>query len=288
MDDAQIKEMVRARYGGIAARASEASCCAPAASSCCGPETASDEKARRMGYSEAELAAVPEGANLGLGCGNPQAIAAMQPGEIVVDLGSGAGFDCFLAAQQVGDTGQVIGVDMTHEMLKKARGNAARIGARNVEFRLGELEHLPIADNTADVVISNCVINLVPDKEQVFREAFRVLKPGGRLAVSDVINIAPLPPELRADPTLLCGCVAGAAPAALIEAWLSEAGFADVRVMPNFECREMVESWASGRGVEKYIAPAILEARKPLANKRSTKLAACPSDRNRGCHDFGR
>jgi SAM-dependent methyltransferase len=263
MDDARIKEMVRARYGGIAAAASEASCCAPAASSCCGPETASRDKARRMGYSEAELAAVPEGANLGLGCGNPQAIAAMQPGEIVVDLGSGAGFDCFLAARQVGEAGHVIGVDMTQEMLKKARDNAARIGARNVEFRLGELEHLPIADNTADVVISNCVINLVPDKERVFREAFRVLKSGGRLAVSDVINIAPMPPELQADPALLCGCVAGAAPAERIEAWLSEAGFADVRVAPNFESREMVESWASGRGVENYIASAMVEARKP-------------------------
>jgi arsenite methyltransferase len=263
MDDAQIKEMVRARYGGIAAKASEASCCAPASSACCGLETASRDKARRMGYSEAELAVVPEGANLGLGCGNPQAIAAMQPGEIVVDLGSGAGFDCFLAARQVGDAGQVIGVDMTHEMLKKARDNAANIGAHNVEFRLAELEHLPIADNTADVVISNCVINLVPDKAQVFREAFRVLKPGGRLAVSDVINIAPLPAELRADPALLCGCVAGAAPAERIEAWLSEAGFVEVRVKPNFEGREMVENWAVGRGVENYIASAMVEARKP-------------------------
>ena len=263
MDEVQIKEMVRARYGGIAAKASEPSCCAPAASSCCGTETASHDKARRMGYSEAELAAVPEGANLGLGCGNPQAIAAMQPGEIVVDLGSGAGFDCFLAARHVGDTGRVIGVDMTHEMLKKARDNAASIGARNVEFRLGELEHLPIADDTADVVISNCVINLVPDKRQVFREAFRVLKSGGRLAVSDVINIAPLPAELRADPALLCGCVAGAAPAERIEAWLSEAGFVEVRVTPNFKSRDMVESWASGRGVEDYIASAMVEARKP-------------------------
>jgi ubiquinone/menaquinone biosynthesis C-methylase UbiE len=263
MDDVQIKEMVRARYGGIAAKASEASCCAPAASSCCGPETASHDKARRMGYSESELAAVPEGANLGLGCGNPQAIAAIQPGEIVVDLGSGAGFDCFLAARQVGDAGQVIGVDMTHEMLKKAHDNAASIGARNVEFRLGELENLPIADNTADVVISNCVINLVPDKQQVFREAFRVLKSGGRLAVSDVINIAPLPAELRADPALLCGCVAGAAPAERIEAWLSEAGFVEVRVTPNFESRKMVENWAAGRGIENYIASAMVEARKP-------------------------
>jgi ubiquinone/menaquinone biosynthesis C-methylase UbiE len=263
MDDVQIKEMVRARYGGIAAKASEASCCAPAASSCCGPETASHDKARRMGYSESELAAVPEGANLGLGCGNPQAIAAIQPGEIVVDLGSGAGFDCFLAGRQVGDAGQVIGVDMTHEMLKKARDNAASIGARNVEFRLGELENLPIADNTADVVISNCVINLVPDKQQVFREAFRVLKSGGRLAVSDVINIAPLPAELRADPALLCGCVAGAAPAERIEAWLSEAGFVEVRVTPNFESRKMVENWAAGRGIENYIASAMVEARKP-------------------------
>ena len=263
MDDTQIKEMVRARYGGIAAKASEASCSAPASSACCGPETASYDKARRMGYSEAELAAVPEGANLGLGCGNPQAIAAMQPGEVVIDLGSGAGFDCFLAARQVGDAGQVIGVDMTHEMLKKARDNAAFIGTRNVEFRLGELEHLPIADNTADVVISNCVINLVPDKQQVFREALRVLKPGGRLAVSDVINIAPLPAELRADPALLCGCVAGAAPAERVEAWLSEAGFVEASVTPNFESRKMVESWASGRGIENYIASAMVEARKP-------------------------
>src|SRR6516165_6023927 len=263
MDDAAIKEMVRARYGGIAAEASETSCCAPAASSCCGPETASHDKARRMGYSEAELAAVPEGANLGLGCGNPQAIAAMQPGEVVVDVGSGAGFDCFLAARQVGDGGRVIGVDMTHEMLKKARDNAAGIGARNVEFRLGELEHLPVADNTADVILSNCVINLVPDKEQVFREAFRVLKAGGRLAVSDVINIAPLPPELQADPALLCGCVAGAAPAERIQTWLREAGFVDVRVTPKSESRELVATWASGRGVENYIASAMVEARKP-------------------------
>ncbi len=262
MDDTQIKDMVRARYGGIAS-ANEASCCAPAPSSCCGPEASPQEKARRMGYSEAELAAIPEGANLGLGCGNPQAIAAMQPGEIVVDLGSGAGFDCFLAARQVGDTGRVIGVDMTHEMLKKARDNAVRIAAGNVEFRLGELEHLPVADDTADVVISNCVINLVPDKEQVLREAFRVLKPGGRLAVSDIINTAPLPAELQSDAALLCGCVAGAAPAEQIEDWLTRAGFVDIHVTPKPESRELIETWAPGRNIENHIVSAMVEARKP-------------------------
>ena len=151
MDDAQMKEMVRARYRGIAEAAGADSCCAPA-SSCCGDTAAGTQadKARQMGYSDAELAVVPDGANLGLGCGNPQAIAALKPGEVVVDLGSGAGFDCFLAARQVGDAGRVIGIDMTHEMLKKARDNAANIGANNVEFRLGELEHLPVADSTAE------------------------------------------------------------------------------------------------------------------------------------------
>src|SRR5207248_9072230 len=152
--------------------AGAASCCAPA-TSCCGPAADPSSRSREMGYAEAELAAVPEGANLGLGCGNPQAIAALKPGETVIDLGSGAGFDCFLAAGQVGQTGHVIGIDMTHEMLKKARENAAKIAARNVEFRLGELEHLPVADNTADVILSNCVINLVPDKVQVYPEACR-------------------------------------------------------------------------------------------------------------------
>jgi len=266
MDDDQIKEMVRARYGGIAeaaSAASAASCCAPAAS-CCGPAADPDSKSKGMGYSDAELSAVPEGANLGLGCGNPQAIAAMKPGEVVVDLGSGAGFDCFLAARQVGPGGRVIGVDMTHEMLRKARDNAAKVGADNVEFRLGELEHLPVADGTADVILSNCVINLVPDKAQVFREAFRVLRPGGRLAISDVVNTAPLSADLATDTALLCGCVAGAAPVAKIEAWLAQSGFADVRVTPKPESREMIAAWAPGRSIENFVVSATVEARKPI------------------------
>jgi arsenite methyltransferase len=263
MDTPDIKTMVRARYGGIAA-ADTASCRAPT-TSCRDTASPADvrEKARRMGYSDAELSAIPDGANLGLGCGNPQAIAAMQPGETVIDLGSGAGFDCFLAGRQVGATGHVIGVDMTHEMLTKARGNAARIGADNVEFRLGELEHLPVADNTADVILSNCVINLVPDKQQVFLEAFRTLKPGGRLAISDVVNTAPLSAELQADPALICGCVVGAAPVDQIETWLTEAGFEQIKVTIKPESRELIATWAPGRGIEDHVASAVIEARKP-------------------------
>jgi SAM-dependent methyltransferase len=258
-----IKELVRARYADIAAGA-DRSCCAPAASSCCTPAAPDlDAKAREIGYSDAELQAVPEGANLGLGCGNPLAIAAMQAGEIVVDLGSGAGFDCLLAARQVGPTGRVIGVDMTHEMLRKARENAIKVGAANVEFRLGELDHLPVADNAADVIISNCVINLVPDKAQVFREAFRVLKPGGRLSISDVLNIAPLPDDLRADPALLCGCVAGAISAARTEELLRGSGFADVTIAIDPHSRDTIAGWAPGRGIEACVASAMIEARKP-------------------------
>ena len=269
-----IKDMVRARYGSIARGAAGApaevaageaaagGCCAPAVS-CCGTAAGVADKARQMGYSAAEVSAIPDGANLGLGCGNPQAIAALKPGEVVLDLGSGAGFDCFLAARQVGETGHVIGVDMTHEMLAKARANAAAMGARNVEFRLGELEHLPVADNTADVILSNCVINLVPDKAQVFREAFRVLKPGGRLAISDVMNTAPLSADLRDDPALMCGCVTGAAPAAQVETWLRQAGFTQIRITEKPESRDLIATWAPGRGVEDHVISANVEAVKP-------------------------
>jgi arsenite methyltransferase len=252
MNQTEVKELVRDWYGDVATRTA----------GCCGPTTASHDISCSMGYSAAELTSLPEGADLGLGCGNPQALAAMRPGEVVVDLGSGAGIDCFLAAHQVGASGRVIGIDMTHEMLAKARANAEKVGAANVEFRLGEIEHLPIADNTADVVISNCVINLVPDKEQVYREAFRVLKPGGRIAIADVVNTAPLPAELASDATLLCACLAGAETTRQIEDWLAGAGFTDIRITIKPGSRELVESWAPGRAIGDYVASATIEARK--------------------------
>ncbi len=259
----QIRQHVRAAYGAVA-RAESAGCCAPS-SGCCAPsdQAVAELLSRGIGYSAEETAAVPEGANLGLGCGNPQAIAALQAGETVLDLGSGAGFDAFLAARQVGAEGTVIGVDMTPDMVSKARANALKGGYANVEFRLGEIEHLPVADATVDVIISNCVINLSPDKAQVFRDAFRVLKPGGRLAISDIVTTAPLPAAMQQEVALHAACVAGAASVDALTALLAEAGFADIRIAPKDASREFIRHWAPGRGVEDYIASATIEAVKP-------------------------
>ena len=221
LDPETVRGIVRSSYAKVALTG------AP----CCGPAQCCTDTSRHMGYTESEMNSVPEGANLGLGCGNPTAIAALRPGETVVDLGSGGGFDCFLAAAKVGNTGRVIGVDMTAEMIDLARANAKKGGFANVEFRLGEIENLPVGDCTADVVISNCVINLSPDKDRVFREAFRVLKPGGRIMVSDIVLLRELPGEVRNSVAAYVGCVAGAVSRDSYLNAVREAGFSNIRVL---------------------------------------------------------
>jgi arsenite methyltransferase len=236
----EIKKVVRDNYGKIAE--TSGSCCGPK-TSCCGDNSSADAISQRIGYSVEELEAVPEGANLGLGCGNPVALASLKEGETVVDLGSGAGFDCFLAARAVGKTGRVIGVDMTPQMLDKARENARKGNFENVEFRLGEIENLPSADNTANIIISNCVINLSPDKERVFQEAFRVLKPGGRLMVSDIVLLAELPAALRDSIQAYVGCIAGAVMKDDYLGAVTKAGFRDVKIMDEtlFPVKDFVD-----------------------------------------------
>jgi SAM-dependent methyltransferase len=252
-----VRSAVRERYGKIAKGSSEG-----AEAVCCAPLCA-DDVSQALGYSSDELADLPEGANLGLGCGNPQRIAELKPGETVLDLGSGGGVDCFLAARQVGPGGLVIGVDITPEMVTKARENARSVGVRNIEFRLGEIEHLPVADNTVDVIMSNCVINLAPDKRVVYSEAFRVLKPGGRLAISDVLAIAEMPEELKRDKELLCGCVSGALGVEETRGILADAGFTDIVIELNEQSGEFIQHWATGRGLEKLICAAVIMAVKP-------------------------
>jgi arsenite methyltransferase len=222
----QIRELVRRRYAEIARDGA-----VNPAAGCCGPQPA--EVAQRIGYSADDTAAVPEGANLGLGCGAPLAAAALHEGETVLDLGSGAGFDAFLAANAVGGSGRVIGVDMTDEMLAKARANAERAGAGNVEFRKGYIEALPVDDASIDVVLSNCVINLVPDKAAVYREVARVLRPGGRMVISDVVLNEPLPAAIAADVAALTGCVAGAALRDQYLATIAAAGLTDIEILSD-------------------------------------------------------
>ena len=254
-----VRQVVRQQYSRVAE--SDACCSGP---SCCGTSTP-EAVSQALGYSAHETAAVPAGANMGLGCGNPHAIAALKPGETVLDLGSGGGFDCFLAARQVGDAGRVIGVDMTPAMLSKARANAEQGGYANVEFRLGEIEHLPVADRSVDVILSNCVINLSPDKPRVFAECFRVLKPGGRLAISDVVAFADIPAHIRDDMVLLTGCMAGATPLAELDKTLRALGFEDVRIAPKEESKSFIRDWAPGTPVTDYVVAATIEAVKPSA-----------------------
>lgn len=263
----EIRDAVRAYYAGIAISGASGCGCSPSSGGgCCATEQEpvhGKTSSEQMGYTSKDLEEAPEQSNLGLGCGNPQAIANLKEGESVLDLGSGAGFDCFLAARQVGRKGKVIGVDMTPAMISKARQNAVKADYTNVEFRLGEIEQLPVADSSIDVIISNCVINLSPDKPAVFREAMRVLKPGGRLAISDIITRGPMPDELKNNQDYLCGCISGAPSLNEVKAMLGVAGFTEIRITTRDESREFIKEWVPGMSVEQFIVSAAIEGRKP-------------------------
>lgn len=276
-----VREKVRQQYGRIAAEFGEsagaASCCGPVepAVSCCGPEQPVNVVQLSHIYETGEVHQLPaEVTGLSLGCGDPITLAALQPGQTVLDLGAGGGIDCFLAAQRVGPTGRVIGVDMTPEMVEKARRNKAKIGADNVDFRLGEIEHMPVADESVDVIISNCVINLSPDKPQVFREAYRVLRPGGKLAVADMVTQGHLPDEIRDSVNAWIGCVAGAMDVGDYVEAIREAGFEDISYTPVYIDDQMIDeaisqlgisasSIGEGQSLKKRVFSAKVSARKP-------------------------
>ncbi len=275
-DSETLREEVRRRYSAIATGDETLTGCAADAGGgsgggCCGAKA----QAATLGYSADEIAAVPEGANLGLGCGNPVALASLTVGQTVLDLGAGAGFDAFIAARAVGPTGHVIGVDMTAEMVAKARANAKKGGYKNVEFRLGEIEALPVADGTVDVIISNCVINLCPDKRPVYREAFRVLKPGGRVAVSDVVARVELADEVKRDLALHSGCLAGATLQEDLVRILRDAGFEDVVIKPKGNSDDIITSWEAKRGFESQVFAAEVTAVKPGGEKACCGPACC-------------
>lgn len=249
------RSVVRHRYGEIASGSGE-SCCQRSGDT-------TDEYAHRLGYTDEGIEDLPTDAQLGLGCGNPIGIAGLSPGDTVVDLGSGAGFDCFLAAEQVGPSGQVIGVDMTPEMIEKARDQREQADMTHVAFRLGEIERLPVASASVDVIISNCVVNLSPNKRDVFQEAFRTLRPGGRLAIADIVVTAPLPAGVREDAAALTGCVAGSSTIDAFESILDEVGFADISITPVQESATVIREWDDDRDLSEYIVSATIEARKP-------------------------
>ena len=281
----RIRQAVRARYGQVAASDGRLRQKTGFAAGCCSTPPQSESQTHQgcgcgsneptdlsmdqwqliLGYSKQDLESAPKGANMGLGCGNPVALASLVPGETVLDLGSGGGFDCFLAAAKVGHRGRVIGVDMTPEMVAKARRNAQQLKVPNVAFRLGEIEHLPAADNSADIIMSNCVINLSPDKLKVFREAFRILKPGGRLAIADIVATAPLPPDIQQNLALVSACIGGAATIEDTKAMLLEAGFGDISIKAKDESRKLISQWVPGEGKNTgdYVVSAYIEATKP-------------------------
>lgn len=264
-DNQTIRESVKDRYGEIGRQSQEEVMQTP---SCCGNVIdpldliKPQDQSTLMGYSEEEIASVPSGAVMGLGCGNPQAIAGLQPGEVVLDLGSGPGFDSFLAAGKVGPQGLVIGIDMTPEMIQLARNNAKEGNYENVEFRQGQIEDMPVDDSSVDVILSNCVINLSPEQSAVYQEAYRVLKDGGRLAISDMVASGAMPPEVKNDLALHAACISGALQVAELNQILQEAGFKDIRIQPKDESREFIRKWSPDIPVEDYVLSATIEAVK--------------------------
>ena len=253
----EIRDSVRESYSKAVENA-------PSGCGCCSSDSSVlfYQKSAKAGYSDAEISSVPIGANLGLGCGNPQAIAGLEKGETVVDLGSGAGFDVFLAARQVGNTGKVIGVDMTPAMISRARQNAAKSNITNVEFRLGEIENIPVPDNSVDVIMSNCVINLSPEKQKVFDDAYRVLKPGGRLAIADNIALAELPEEIKNNMEHYSACISGASLKKDLEDMIKASGFENIRITPVDKSRSLSDEITQGGNVRDYVLSVTIEAVK--------------------------
>jgi SAM-dependent methyltransferase len=272
MKEEKIRKMVREGYAKILKK--ETSCCDTTQYSCCStPST--EEISKRIGYSEEEIESVPEGSNLGLGCGNPVALASLKKGEIVLDLGSGGGFDCFLAANKVGKQGKVIGVDMTPEMIDKARENARKSKYENVEFRLGEIENLPIADGSVDIVISNCVINLSPNKKRVFEEAFRVLKPKGRLMISDIVLLKELPEAIRKNIQAYIGCLSGAEIKDNYLKMIEDSGFKEVKIIQeNHFPAEDIANDPTAQEIIKTSKTSINEFKKTANSVVSVRVSA--------------
>lgn len=260
MNKEKIREHIRKQYSKAANK--EAQSCCGSGCGCNGTTKDVKEASKRLGYSEKDFFDAPLDSNMGLGCGNPVAIASLKDGETVLDLGSGGGFDCFLARKQVGASGFIIGVDMTPDMIALARKNAEKSGYTNIEFRLGEIEHLPVADNTVDIIISNCVINLSQDKKQVFLEAYRVLKPGGRLCISDIVATKEIPENIRQDLEMISGCMGGAEQIDKLKIMLQDVGFLDISFTPKDNSAEIVSEWAPETSIESYVTSYIIEAIK--------------------------
>jgi SAM-dependent methyltransferase len=272
MKQKDVKKIVRKGYAKIAVQGG--SCCGPA-SPCCGSVDLAQDISRKIGYSEEELKVAPEGANLGLGCGNPVALPSLREGETVLDLGSGAGFDCFLAANRVGEKGKVIGVDMTSEMIEKAKENGRKGSYENVEFKLGEIEKLPVLDNSIDAVISNCVINLSPDKAKVFQEAFRILKPGGRLMISDIVLLKELPASIKESVEAYVGCLSGAIMKDEYMEKIKAAGFQDVQVIDETAFPiELIANDPTAKGIMDNLGIGLNEARGVASSVVSIKVSA--------------